>query len=99
MAGPVAIIPMSGYIAVRGISYLLNFMAMLGINLAVINLFPLIITDGGMLLFLAIEAIRRKPLALKTRIVINNIGIALFISLFILITFNDITNLPKYFKF
>jgi regulator of sigma E protease len=98
MSGPVGIIPASGAMAVMGISYLLNFMGMLGINLAVINLFPLIITDGGMLLFLLLEAIRRKPLSLKTQIIVTNAGVALFITLFLLITFNDITNLPDYFR-
>lgn len=98
MSGPVGIIPASGFMVFQGFSNLLNFMGMLGINLAVINLFPLIITDGGMLLFLLLEAIRRKPLTLKTQIVITNVGIALFVSLFLLITFNDITNLPEYFK-
>ena len=98
MSGPVGIIPASGFMAFQGLSHLLNFMGMLGINLAVINLFPLIITDGGMLLFLALEAVRRRPLSLKTQLLINNIGIALFISLFLIITFNDITNLPEYFK-
>jgi regulator of sigma E protease len=98
MSGPVGIIPASGFMVFQGFSQLLNFMGMLGINLAVINLFPLIITDGGMLLFLAVEAIRRKPLSLKTQIVITNVGIAMFVTLFLLITFNDITNLPEYFK-
>jgi len=98
MSGPVGIVAMSGSVAFLDFGELLKIMAMIGINLAVINLFPLIITDGGMLLFLCIEAIRRKPLQLKTQIVITNIGIAFIITLFLLVLSNDIRNLPMYFS-
>ena len=98
LAGPVGIIQMSGAAALGSITFLLNFMALIGINLAVINLFPLIITDGGVLFFLIIESIRRKPLSLKTQLLLNKIAIAFFIALFIFVTFNDIMRLPKMFQ-
>jgi regulator of sigma E protease len=98
VSGPLGIIPASGFMVFQGLSNLLYFMGMLSINLAVINVFPLIITDGGMLLFLLLEAVRRKPLSLKAQLAINKVGISLFIVLFILITYNDILRIPEYFK-
>jgi regulator of sigma E protease len=82
LMGPIGIIPASGFMAMQGISTILNFMALIGINLAVLNLMPLVITDGGMLLFLLIEAVRRKPLSLKTQMLFNKIAIAFFLLLF-----------------
>lgn len=98
LAGPVGIIQMSGAAALGSITFLLNFMALIGINLAVLNLFPLIITDGGVLFFLLIESVRRKPLPLKTQLLLNKIAIAFFIALFIFVTFNDVMRLPKMFQ-
>jgi regulator of sigma E protease len=98
ISGPVGIIPMSGFMALQGLSYLLKLMGMISINLAVINLFPLIITDGGVLLFLLIETIRRKPLSIKAQMAITQAGIMFFIALFVLITYNDLMHLPQYFK-
>jgi regulator of sigma E protease len=98
LAGPVGIIPMSGGMALQGISTILNFMGLIGINLAVLNLMPLVITDGGMLLFLALEAIRRKPLSIKTQMLVNKIAIAFFLMLFLFVTFNDVQRLPEYFR-
>lgn len=94
LAGPVGIVQMSGTVAFGGILALLNFMALIGINLGVINLFPLVITDGGVLSLLAVEAIRGRPLSLKTQLVLNRVFMAFFLSLFILITFNDILRIP-----
>jgi regulator of sigma E protease len=98
LAGPVGIIPMSGGMALQGLSAILNFMGLIGINLAVLNLMPLVITDGGMLLFLALEAIRRKPLSIKTQMIFNKVAIAFFLMLFLFVTFNDVQRLPEYFR-
>jgi regulator of sigma E protease len=98
LAGPVGIIQMSGAAALGSIVFLLNFMALIGINLGVLNLFPLIITDGGVLFFLLIESVRRKPLPLKAQLMLNRIAIAFFITLFLFVTFNDIMRIPTLFK-
>lgn len=98
LAGPVGIIPMSGGMMLQGLSPILDFMGLIGINLAVLNLLPLIITDGGMLLFLLFEAVRRKPLSLKTQMLLNKIAIAFFLFLFLYVTFNDVNRLPEYFR-
>ncbi|MCL2688878.1 MAG: RIP metalloprotease RseP [Chitinispirillia bacterium] len=90
LAGPVGIIQISGKVAHQDLSAILIFMAMLGVNLALINLLPLVITDGGQLLFLMVEAIRRKPLTPKTQGLINMIAVIFFITLFIMLTFNDL---------
>jgi regulator of sigma E protease len=98
LAGPVGIVQMSGVVAMGGVSPILDFMALIGINLAVLNLFPLIITDGGLLLFLLLETIRRKPLAIKSQMLINRIAIAFFITLFLYVTFNDVVRIPELFR-
>jgi regulator of sigma E protease len=98
LAGPVGIIPASGIIALQGVAPILNFMALISVNLAVLNLFPLVITDGGVLLFLLIEAVRRRPLSIKTQIAVTRFAIAFFIVLFLYITFNDINRMPQLFN-
>jgi regulator of sigma E protease len=98
LAGPLNIIPVSGMMAFQGLSTILNFMALIGINLAILNLLPLVITDGGLLMFLGIEAIRKKPLSVQTQMAINKVFIALFLTLFLFVTFNDIQRLPDFFR-
>jgi regulator of sigma E protease len=94
LAGPVGIIQMTGIVALGGPVEVLNLMALIGINLAVLNLLPLIITDGGMLLFLLIEAFRGKPLPVRYQLAINRVAITFFILLFLYVTYNDIARLP-----
>jgi len=98
LAGPLNIIPVSGIMAFQGLSNILNFMALIGVNLAVLNLLPLVITDGGLLMFLGIEAIRRKPLSVQTQAAINKVFLALFIALFLYVTFNDLQRMPDIFR-
>jgi regulator of sigma E protease len=69
-------------------------MALLNTNLGVLNLLPLAITDGGLILFLLLEAIRRKPLSLKTQGMINRVGLSFFILMFLFVTFHDILRIP-----
>jgi regulator of sigma E protease len=98
LAGPLNIIPVSGMMAFQGLSSILNFMALIGINLAVLNLLPLVITDGGLLMFLVIEAIRRRPLSAESQAAINKVFIFLFLALFLFVTFNDLQRLPELFR-
>ncbi len=98
LSGPLGIIPASGFMMLQGLAPILNFMALIGINLGVLNLLPLVITDGGLLLFLLIELIRGRPLSIKTQTVINKIAIAFFLALFLYISFNDIKRMPEYFR-
>ena len=98
LSGPVGIIPASGIVALQGLSPILNFMALISVNLAVLNLFPLIITDGGLLMFLLLEAIRRRPLTIKTQLTINRAAIIFFIAFFLYVSFNDIHRMPELFR-
>lgn len=98
LSGPIGIIPASGFMMLQGVSPTLKFMALIGINLAVLNLLPLIITDGGLIFFMLIEVIRRKPLSLKTQLIINRFAIAFFLALFLYISFHDVQRLPQYFR-
>jgi len=97
LAGPLTIILMFGSAAQAGVSYLLNFMAMISINLGIINLMPLVITDGGILLFLLIELIIKKPVPEKVQQNLSLIFVALFLTLFIVISYSDITDKLQYF--
>jgi regulator of sigma E protease len=94
MSGAVGIMQLSGEVAKIGITALLLFMAMISVNLAVVNLFPfLIITDGGMIFFLLLEALRGKPLSEKAQGVIQRIALAIIGTLLIFTTWNDLVRL------
>jgi len=95
LAGPVGIVQMSGGVAFLGLSAALRFMARIGINLALLNLLPLVITDGGLLLFLALEAVRGKPLPARHQAMINQVAVAFFVLLFVYVTFNDVLRIPR----
>jgi regulator of sigma E protease len=90
LSGPVGIAVLTGQVARMGVIYLLQFTALLSINLAVINFLPFPALDGGRLLFLAIEKIRRKPVSQKIENAIHNIGFALLMILIVLVTYRDI---------
>jgi regulator of sigma E protease len=98
LAGPVGIVQMSGGVALAGIVPTLRFMALIGINLALLNLLPLVITDGGLLLFMLVEVMRGKPLSARHQGLINRIAIAFFVVLFLYVTFNDIARIPQLFR-
>jgi regulator of sigma E protease len=90
LAGPIGIIQMSGEQAQLGFTYLLGFIAMLSVNLGVINLLPLPVLDGGHVIFLTIEKIRGKAMSVKTQATIQWVGITIIICLILLISHNDI---------
>jgi len=98
LSGPLGIIPASGFMALQGFSTILGFMALIGINLAVLNLMPLIITDGGLIFFMLIELVRKKPLSMKTQLTFNKVAMALFLGLFLFVSFNDVKRLPEVFR-
>ncbi len=90
MAGPVGIFMITAQAAKLGIIYLLNFMAILSASLAIFNLLPFPVLDGGHILFLAIEKLRGKPISMKTQEVIMNIGWSLLILFMVLVFYSDI---------
>ncbi len=90
LSGPVGIAVLTGQVARMGIIYLLQFTALLSINLAVINFLPFPALDGGRILFLIIEKIRRKPVSQKIENLVHNIGFGLLMLLVLLVTYRDV---------
>lgn len=93
VAGPIGIAGMVGDAAEFGFVSLLIFTAFISLNLAVINLLPIPALDGGRLVFVAIEAIMRRPIDSKWVGVVNLAGFAFLILLMIAVTYNDILRL------
>ena len=93
LSGPVGIVQSIGQATSMGLIPLLILMALLTVNLGIFNLLPIPALDGGRLLFLLIELIRRKPLPQKYEIAVNAAGFLLLIGLMLFATFNDITRI------
>ncbi|MFI5210518.1 MAG: site-2 protease family protein, partial [Gemmatimonadales bacterium] len=90
VGGPILIAQMAGQQARQGGNDFLNFMAFISINLAVINLLPIPVLDGGQFLFLLAEAIRRRPLSLRLRERLTLVGLSLISALMVFAFWNDI---------
>ncbi|NOX25537.1 MAG: RIP metalloprotease RseP [Deltaproteobacteria bacterium] len=93
MGGPILIAHMAGQQMRAGWTNLLSFMAVLSVNLGIINLLPIPILDGGHLTFFTIEAMRRKPISLQAQEVMQQIGIVLLGTLMVFVFYNDIIRL------
>ncbi len=93
LGGPIRIAQMSGEVAQGGVGSLLAFLAILSINLGLINLFPVPLLDGGHLLFYAFEAIRGRPLGERAQEYGFRVGMVLVFSLMIFATWNDLVHL------
>jgi len=89
--GPIGIASITGQIVAQGFLQTIYFIALLSINLAIVNSLPFPALDGGRLLFLGIEKIKGKPVSQKTERIIHGVGFALLISLMILITWRDVS--------
>ncbi len=92
-AGPVGIASITGQAARLGFTYLLQFVALLSLNLAMINFLPFPALDGGRILFLAIEKVRGKPVKREVENLVHNIGFLLLIALVIFVTYRDVVRL------
>lgn len=99
LGGPLRIAKMSGQVAETGTATVIWFMALLSINLGLINLFPIPMLDGGHLLFYAIEAVRGRPLGERAQEYGFRIGLALVLSLMVFATWNDIVHHVKVVEF
>jgi len=91
LSGPVGVAVMTSRASQMGFIYLLQFTGLLSVNLAIINILPIPALDGGRLLFLAIESIRRRPLNRKVEQWVNTAGFAVLIILMLLVTFRDVS--------
>jgi regulator of sigma E protease len=90
IGGPILIAQMAGQQAQEGLGSFLAFLAVLSINLGVLNLLPVPVLDGGHLLFFLVEAVIRKPVAIKYREMAQQVGICLLALLMVYAFYNDI---------
>ena len=93
LGGPVRIAELSGTVAKFGLVSMIWFIAVISVNLGLINLFPVPVLDGGHLLFYAIEGVRGRPLGERAQEYGFKIGIALVLSLMIFATINDLVRI------
>jgi len=93
ITGPVGIVGLVGEAGSLGFIYLLSFVAFISINLAVLNLVPFPALDGGRLLFLAVEALLRRPIKPEIQNVSNAIGLAILLVFMAVVTYHDIARL------
>jgi regulator of sigma E protease len=98
LAGPVGIVKMSGEAAKQGWTQLLFLAAILSIGLAVFNLLPFPALDGGHLVFLLIEAFRKKPVSLRVQERAATAGFILLMGLMVVVFYNDLVNLSVFEK-
>ena len=93
IGGPILIVDAAAKAAEVGVYTYFNFIAIISINLAILNLLPVPVLDGGHLLFFGIEALRRKPLSDKIMIAANKIGMTLLFLLIAFVFYNDIVRI------
>tara|TARA_A100001037_G_C15124779_1_gene625610 strand:- start:723 stop:1823 length:1101 start_codon:yes stop_codon:yes gene_type:complete len=93
LGGPIKIAKISHEFALMGIDSLIWLIALLSINLGLLNLFPIPMLDGGHLLFYAVEALTGRPLGERAQEIGLRIGLALVISLMVFVTINDLVQL------
>ena len=96
ISGPIGIVHITKDVvaaaSLQGFLFLLGFIS---VNLAIVNLLPIPIADGGQILFFTFEKIRGRPVSLKKQIIIQQVGIWLLIFLFILVTWNDVLRIVR----
>ena len=93
MGGILSIGQASGETAKLGFDVWLAFLALFSVNLAVLNLLPIPILDGGHLMFLAFEAVRGRPLSVEARIRLSQVGLVIVVALMIWANGNDVVRL------
>jgi regulator of sigma E protease len=91
LGGPILVGQLSGEYARLGLDAFLGFMALFSVNLAVLNLLPIPVLDGGHLVFLAIEGIRRRPLSIEQRHRLTQIGFVVLVAIMLLAIANDVS--------
>jgi regulator of sigma E protease len=94
LTGPVGMAEMTGQVAKAGISPLIEFAAFISINLGIVNILPLPALDGGRIAFVFLEMVRRgRRISPRTEGLIHLVGFALLITLMVVVTFGDISNI------
>lgn len=90
LAGPIEIASVSGQVARLGVDWFLDMLALFSINLAVLNLLPIPVLDGGQLVFLLAEGVRRRPLSLELRLRLTQVGFVFLLGLMSLAVLNGV---------
>ncbi|MEZ4271470.1 MAG: RIP metalloprotease RseP [Myxococcota bacterium] len=90
MGGPIMLFVIAEKSAKRGLDSFMRMMALISVNLGVLNLLPIPVLDGGHLLFFAIEAIKRKPPSMRTREIATMVGLTLLLVLMVWVMTNDV---------
>ena len=93
LGGPLRIAQMAGETAEKGAKYFISFLAMLSVNLAILNLLPIPVLDGGHLMMFSVEAIMRRPLSLRLQERIHQVGTAIMLFIIVLVMFNDLNQM------
>ena len=93
LGGPLRIAQLSGQVAQLGAASLVSFIALLSVNLGLINLFPIPVLDGGHLLFYLAEVVRGRPLPQRAQEYGFRAGLALIAGVFVFATWNDLTHI------
>ncbi|MCP4582870.1 MAG: RIP metalloprotease RseP [candidate division Zixibacteria bacterium] len=93
LGGPVMIAQQAGKAAEQGFLSLLGLAAFLSVNLAILNILPIPVLDGGHLVFLSIEGVLRRPVSIKGRLIAQQIGMAVLLLLMVVVTYNDVARL------
>ncbi len=91
LGGPILIGKFAGDSMARGLAHFLKAMALISISLAIFNILPIPILDGGHVFLLLIEVIRGKPMSIKSNEVIQQVGLTLIMLLLVVVLFNDIS--------
>lgn len=92
VAGPVGIAVMTGQVTRLGLAYILQFAALLSVNLAVINFFPFPALDGGRAVFLLVEKIKGSPVSQKVEGIVHTVGFVFLLGVMLLVTVRDFMN-------
>ncbi len=93
LGGPILIAQLAGQQMKAGLLNFVNFMAFISINLGILNLLPVPVLDGGHLVFFSVEALRGKPLSMRTQELWQQVGLVLLISLMFFVFYNDLVRI------
>ena len=90
LTGPIGIVDTTRRVIEFGVRSLLFFVGFISVNLAIVNLLPIPIADGGQILFFTLEKLRGRPLSIRKQMIIQQVSIVLLAGLFLYITFYDL---------
>jgi len=90
ISGPIGIFHMGAQAADRGVDWMIWFLSMISVNLAVVNFLPIPIVDGGLFVFLIIEKLQRRPISPTVQTVAQVVGLVLIVSVFLFVSYSDV---------